>query len=871
MELFGRDGELAELVARLGSNRLVTVTGPGGIGKTVLAQRAVERSAGQFARGAHRVDLTRIDSPDAVGGAIAAQLGFDSFRSLLDSPTDQSALVLLDNCEHVVDAAAAAVAELLEACRAPTVMTTSRVALDLPGESLVVLGPLGEGAVPLLVERARDAGAPIRDVDLVTAEAICRAVDRVPLAIELAAARLRTLSPSEVLDRLDDPDVLSRPRFRGAARHGSLRATLRWSYDLLEAQQQVAFDRLGVFSGPFTASLAHAVIGEPGTTAAQTGASIDELVAASLLSTEQEAATTTYRMLLNLRSLAREHLIGRDELERLQRRLTDVTLGTSRSIEDRTDERWDADALLALLGKFEHLVGSLRWAISVGDRDRAQALLGVLWGTALQAHAAEIGHLGEEVLDRWPGGELRSAALATVVTCRFLAGDPHGAIDLAATSPAPAGRAGARLLRAVGLARAATGDEPGSVTALLDGAGLARDPGVAPLERELRVYAAQLGAASTGVAAAVATLRGIQEEAAAEGSVVDLLLAGLAEADVEVEEDPDSALVCAEQTLALAADVGLDWIVDLAGGIRGLALCGQGRSAAAAATLQELVASLWLRGAMGGLRPALHAAASVLHTAGHSAAHDVAAAADGLPVVTSFARQGRERFGFDHANGLVPRLPEAVELAGRALTEVARGSDATARTSPGLERTSGRFVRDGDGWTLDFAGRTARLRDSKGMGDLARLLAEPGQEVHCVDLFGAVVAEDSAGEVMDGRARAAYEQRLRDLQDDITEAEAHQDLVRAERAQTEFDQVLDHLTSALGLAGRTRRTAGVSERSRSAVTQRIRGTIRRVGEVHPELGEHLRVSVQTGTWCCYGPERPVRWTVRVAGARAGQG
>ena len=131
--------------------------------------------------------------------------------------------------------------------------------------------------------------------------------------------------------------------------------------------------------------------------------------------------------------------------------------------------------------------------------------------------------------------------------------------------------------------------------------------------------------------------------------------------------------------------------------------------------------------------------------------------------------------------------------------------------------------------------------------------------MHCLELAGAAVEEGSTGAVLDAEARRAYEQRIRDLQEDVDAAEADNDLARAERAQVELDAVVEHLAAALGLGGRSRRGTGTAERARSAVTQRVRTTIRRLGDEHPELGRHLEASIRTGTYCSYRPERPVTW------------
>jgi hypothetical protein len=171
----------------------------------------------------------------------------------------------------------------------------------------------------------------------------------------------------------------------------------------------------------------------------------------------------------------------------------------------------------------------------------------------------------------------------------------------------------------------------------------------------------------------------------------------------------------------------------------------------------------------------------------------------------------------------------------------------------------GEFVRSGDVWDVRFAGVAVLVKASKGMDDLAVLLARPGREVHCVELAGAAVDEAGTGEVIDAAARRSYEARVRELQTDIDEAEDNHDLARAERARLELDALVDHLTAALGLGSRTRHQGGTASRARSAVTHRVRAAIRRIAEVHPALGRHLEVSVTTGTYCSYRPERPVAW------------
>jgi hypothetical protein len=165
-------------------------------------------------------------------------------------------------------------------------------------------------------------------------------------------------------------------------------------------------------------------------------------------------------------------------------------------------------------------------------------------------------------------------------------------------------------------------------------------------------------------------------------------------------------------------------------------------------------------------------------------------------------------------------------------------------------------------YELTFAGRTIAVRSTKGLVDIARLVAAGGSELHCLDLADAAVEQGSTGEAIDATARRQYEQRIRDLQAEIDEAEANSDYERAYRHQDELDRLIEHLSAAIGLGGRRRRSSGGSaERARSAVTHRVRTTIRQLARLHPQLGSHLEHAINTGTYCSYRPEHPTVWTV----------
>jgi hypothetical protein len=203
-------------------------------------------------------------------------------------------------------------------------------------------------------------------------------------------------------------------------------------------------------------------------------------------------------------------------------------------------------------------------------------------------------------------------------------------------------------------------------------------------------------------------------------------------------------------------------------------------------------------------------------------------------------------------------LPEAMRRARAILVdEVAAPVDAPDSGSS----TTASLSRDGDGWAVTFAGRPARVRHLKGVSDLAILVARPGVEVHCLELMGGADVSAGTGAQLDERARREYSTRIEELQSDIDDAHASNDPARAERAELELDALVEQLSEAFGLGGRARTSGSSAERARSAVTYRVRSAIRRLGEVHPELGRHLDNAVRTGVWCSYRPETDVTWAV----------
>jgi TolB-like protein len=206
----------------------------------------------------------------------------------------------------------------------------------------------------------------------------------------------------------------------------------------------------------------------------------------------------------------------------------------------------------------------------------------------------------------------------------------------------------------------------------------------------------------------------------------------------------------------------------------------------------------------------------------------------------------------------IDRLERGLRLAGLEEDPDERRPEAIAR--PVAQKPdAARFRREGAVWRVEFDGLSVQLTHQKGFSDLARLLDRPGVEVHCLELADRPAEPTGTAPQLDERARREIQARARELQHDIDEADAAHDLARAEQAREELDQIVELLSGALGLGGRSRALGSAAERARSAVTWRIRSGVKKIAKAHPQLGRHLENAVRTGTFCVYQPERPVDW------------
>ena len=374
----GRQHESAELKTLLERSRLVTITGSAGAGKTRMAIKVAGELLGAYEDGVCIVELASLADPDLVPQAVSAALnkrpppGHSHDSILLETLRDQRRLLLLDNCEHLIEACARLTDTLLKGCPRIRVLATSREALGVPGEVSWRMPSLAPSEAAVLFEDRAALALPgfrLDEKQLVTVESLCKRLDGIPLAIELAAARVKVMPPAEILKRLEHRFRLLTGGSRTAMeRHQTLRAAVDWSYALLDADEKLLFRSLSVFTGGFSLDAAAAV----------TGGEVDEyavmdsvarLVDKSLVIGEE--GSTRYRMLEMLRQYGHERLLESEGVDDLRGRHLDFYLHLAEGA-----GRAEPDVLLRDLDNFR---SALDWSLEANPAKGLRLITALAW------------------------------------------------------------------------------------------------------------------------------------------------------------------------------------------------------------------------------------------------------------------------------------------------------------------------------------------------------------------------------------------------------------------------------------------------------------------------------------------------------------
>ena len=396
--LFGRDDAVREIAGLVETTPLVSIVGTGGIGKTRVATEVGMRLLNRFPHGVWFVELAPVSDAMAVPRAVARALHLQEspqrppLETLFAYLAEKRLLIILDNCEHVISEARTIAGSLLRECPSVALLTTSREGLNVTGEQIYRIPPLTfpqngvpspddaakYGAVALFVNRVRatDLRFEVTVENVRSVVEICRRLDGLPLALELAAARASVLSPEEISDRLDGVfDLLTGDREASITRHGTMRAAIDWSYGLLSSQAQLLFDRLAAFSGGFTLETAMAVCANDDVRPQDVLESLSSLVAQSLVMANFTLGTTRYHMLEVTRQYALERLTERGERGRLGHRhtlaLLQVAVRLDRDWYAASERSWFREAEAEL----DNFRAALRWSLEERNDLRSGCLL----------------------------------------------------------------------------------------------------------------------------------------------------------------------------------------------------------------------------------------------------------------------------------------------------------------------------------------------------------------------------------------------------------------------------------------------------------------------------------------------------------------
>jgi predicted ATPase len=396
----GRERDLAAVGALVRATRLVTLSGVGGVGKTRLALQVAADIAPDYPDGAWLVELAGVGDQQAIGHAVAGVLGIAQQsgrtigQSLVAALSRRRLLLVLDNCEHLIEAAAGLARDIITQCQRVNILATSREALMVEGEqiwqvpSLDFRSGLTAPAIILFAERARAAMPQFQlEPEAEAVNDICRRLDGIPLAIELAAARIRVMSPAQISNRLDDRfRLLTGGSRRAMERHQTLHHAVQWSYDLLMPAERILLARCSVFAGGFTLEAVEHTCSGGEVETADVLDLLDSLVRKSLVTAERSGNTMRYGLLETIRQFAEEQLAAAGEAEPARRRHAEFFVRDS----DAHFRIWrsprQGDAHRWLEREIDNLRAAFRWAVERADINAAARI------------ASNIGEMGRNCL-----------------------------------------------------------------------------------------------------------------------------------------------------------------------------------------------------------------------------------------------------------------------------------------------------------------------------------------------------------------------------------------------------------------------------------------------------------------------------------------
>jgi predicted ATPase len=387
--VIGRESEIDAIKTAVNSHRLVTLTGVGGVGKTRLAVEVAAQLADEFPDGVWVFELAAVTDPAAIPDAVAAVLGITQqpgksvTESVAAALEGRVRLLVFDNCEHVVDAAADLIEAVITQSATVRVLATSREGLGIaqeqvwPVPSLDLSGGVDSAAVDLFVERAHSVAPRFSMATPDEADAvveICRRLDGIPLAIELAASRMASMTASEVRDRLDQRFRLLVGSRRGLERHHTLRHAVGWSYDLLDDTEKTVLDRCSVFAGGFDLQSACAVAGSDDVDDFAVLDLLDALVRKSLLIADRSSGRTRFSMLETIRQFAEEQLVAVGAASEVRAAHSRYFAGREADIMALWDSPRQREAFDWFIRELANLRTAFRWAADQGDLDVAATL-----------------------------------------------------------------------------------------------------------------------------------------------------------------------------------------------------------------------------------------------------------------------------------------------------------------------------------------------------------------------------------------------------------------------------------------------------------------------------------------------------------------